>query len=248
MSVCIYTVFPQKFFAITTNLEHWVRVITKRGWILNEGEHNHVEQCNLKGLAHTRESHVVSYVQKTASSFASNLSSPSSKVKNGALLSWSGAANTSAVSWEMQNAASEELQLRVYCTCANCENYSRTIIISLVGKNVANPIWGQNIFEEIRYTMWIWESFILYNYSSKCIVLLRSNSRERSFHFGLAARSTGCWIPARRSSVPQHRHKCWLHTFTTTTSKNAYTIHNYLLQDRHLCYASTHSIQTPWRF
>ena len=38
-----------------------MHVNTKPGKILNEGEYNYVERCNLKARAHTCESHVVTY-------------------------------------------------------------------------------------------------------------------------------------------------------------------------------------------
>ena len=54
------TVFPPIVYAITINLDY--RVIanrcTKRGRILNEGEYNYVEHCNLKRYTHKRDSHV----------------------------------------------------------------------------------------------------------------------------------------------------------------------------------------------
>ena len=57
-----YTVFPRIVYAITIILEHRVTANTKRGRILNEGEYNYVQQCNLKGHAHTCELHVFSEV------------------------------------------------------------------------------------------------------------------------------------------------------------------------------------------
>ena len=52
----------------------------------------------------------------------------------------------------MQNAASGALRFCVYCTCSNCEDYLRVIIISLVGKNAANTIWGWIQFKSEIYS------------------------------------------------------------------------------------------------
>ena len=65
--------------------------------------------------------------------------------------------STSEVNWEMQNAVLGALWHGVYCTHANCKNCSTTIIISVIGKNVAKTVWGWIQFEgkiysgEIRY-------------------------------------------------------------------------------------------------
>ena len=83
--------------------------------------------------------------------------------KKGSSSSLSEAANISAVSWEMQDNASAAIPFLfearyaralapiycVYCTCANCENYLRAVIISLVGKCAVNTIRGRNLVEEI---------------------------------------------------------------------------------------------------
>ena len=40
----------------------------------------------------------------------------------------------------------------LYCACANCENYSRAIIISFVGKYAANTTRGRLQFEGEIYS------------------------------------------------------------------------------------------------
>ena len=83
--------------------------------ILNEGKYNYVEQCNLKGLAHTRESHIIT-----------------SSVTHGLLTPQQLAGNRETLHQQQSDCA------YIYCACSNCENYSRAIIISLVWKNAVN--------------------------------------------------------------------------------------------------------------
>ena len=61
MNMYMYTIFPQIVYVITTNLEQWVSVNTKRRRILNEGDYNYVEQCNFKARIHEHESFIVTY-------------------------------------------------------------------------------------------------------------------------------------------------------------------------------------------
>ena len=83
-----------------------------------------------------------------------------SAVYKGSLSSSSGAANISAISWEMRDTAravnfilleamyAVVLALIYYaCATCNCENYSRAIIILLVGKYATYTIQGQTQFE-----------------------------------------------------------------------------------------------------
>ena len=159
-----YTVFPRIVYAVTVHLEHWARANTNRGQILNEGEYNYVEHSNLNSLADTR-GHCI---QKTASSFVSNSFLLTENQKRSSSLS-SRVANTSAVSWEMQKAVSGALQLCVYCACASCENYTRAIIISLVGNNAVNTILGQIQFKGEIY----WRKCGIYVHVLSCIAQLK---------------------------------------------------------------------------
>ena len=74
--------------------------------------------------------------------FASKTSSSSSKVKMGSLSSLPGDANTSTVSCTICGTLHHEHFDFAYTAhaLALCENYLRTIIISLVGKNAVNTI------------------------------------------------------------------------------------------------------------
>ena len=108
--------------------------------VLNEGENYYIKQCKFKGLAHTCESHVVTYskqqVRSPPTRFHCRL-----KLTRDCRLHRQGLLIPQLAAFEIiRNAPSAGNRLGVYCAGANCKNYSRAITVSLVGKNAVNII------------------------------------------------------------------------------------------------------------